>query len=201
VNDIAFIGDIHGHVEPLVNLLGKVVPQTDKLVFLGDYINRGPNSKAVISTLIELSTRNDLDCTFLLGNHEEALLRALDTRAIDPFLRIGGASTILSYLDQAEGDVASSFFQSFPPEHWSFLKKLVRVFRTSDLMATHDPKSPGVEEIPDDVFRIHGHIPQLGRIPVIEGSTAFIDTGCGTIEGAPLSCLFWPSLTWLQSDL
>ena len=67
------IGDIHGELEKLDELLALLtIEPGDKLIFLGDYIDRGPDSPGVIERLIELRERHD--CVFLLGNHESMFL-------------------------------------------------------------------------------------------------------------------------------
>ena len=67
------IGDIHGEITKLNNLIEKLTLQNnDKLIFLGDYIDRGQGSKQVVDKLIELS--KSYECEFLMGNHEFALL-------------------------------------------------------------------------------------------------------------------------------
>lgn len=69
------IGDIHGCYKSLQALLEKLAPnKEDELIFLGDYIDRGPNSSGVIDLLLELSEQ--LNCHFLRGNHEQMLLDA-----------------------------------------------------------------------------------------------------------------------------
>jgi len=79
------IGDIHGHLEKLNKLLGIVRPaQNDKLVFLGDYIDRGPDSKGVVGRLMELAEQ--IPCVFLRGNHEQMMLDALACDAPDRLL-------------------------------------------------------------------------------------------------------------------
>lgn len=71
------IGDIHGCHKTLVNLLQKITPGADDtLIFLGDYIDRGPSSKEVVDTLMELG--QSASCIFLRGNHEQTLLEAID---------------------------------------------------------------------------------------------------------------------------
>lgn len=69
------IGDIHGCHQKLVSLLGRIPidRETDTLVFLGDYINRGPDSRKVLDTLIRVK-REYNNTVFLKGNHEQALL-------------------------------------------------------------------------------------------------------------------------------
>jgi serine/threonine protein phosphatase 1 len=91
------IGDIHGCSAALDALLEAIQPRPeDCIVTMGDYINRGPDSRGVIERLIELKTRCCL--VPLLGNHEEMLLEALaDSYPLDYFLGVGGDATLDSY--------------------------------------------------------------------------------------------------------
>lgn len=71
------IGDVHGCLNALEKLISEISPtQNDKLIFLGDYIDRGPDSKGVVDYLIELSKH--VNCVFLRGNHEQMLLDVVD---------------------------------------------------------------------------------------------------------------------------
>lgn len=77
------IGDIHGCSRALESVLGAIRPRpTDLIVTLGDYVNRGPNSRGVLDQLIELSGRCRL--VSILGNHDEMLLRSRDGRPTSP---------------------------------------------------------------------------------------------------------------------
>lgn len=77
---IIAIGDIHGCLVTLNKLLEKTsIRETDKLVFLGDYINCGPNPKGVLDKLIHLKSQQK-DIVILKGNHEQMLLQALNNR-------------------------------------------------------------------------------------------------------------------------
>ena len=70
------IGDIHGESELLEELLASLqIRDGDRLVFVGDYVDRGPDSKGVVETL--LSLQEERDCVFLLGNHESMFLSFL----------------------------------------------------------------------------------------------------------------------------
>jgi serine/threonine protein phosphatase 1 len=94
-------GDIHGELEKLDELLEEIAPtREDQLVFLGDYIDRGPDSPGVIDRMIEL--REQHSCTFLLGNHESMLLDFLGWTddayfGGDAFLLNGGDRTLAAY--------------------------------------------------------------------------------------------------------
>jgi serine/threonine protein phosphatase 1 len=71
------IGDIHGHLEALVDLLGQIVPLVqpdDTVVFLGDYVDRGPDSKGCIDAILRLKRTLPGRVVCLKGNHEDWLL-------------------------------------------------------------------------------------------------------------------------------
>lgn len=91
------IGDIHGCLAALDALLGEINPgPEDVLVTLGDYVDRGPDSRGVLERLLELRGRTAL--VTLLGNHEEMMLRVLSGEAPATWwLRYGGAETLDSY--------------------------------------------------------------------------------------------------------
>jgi serine/threonine protein phosphatase 1 len=99
------VGDIHGRLDLLEALLEQIDRDVEaretadvSLIFLGDLIDRGPDSAQVVEHLRQLSlTRPGV--RFLLGNHEEVFLNALggDEKAIRFFIRIGGRETLLSY--------------------------------------------------------------------------------------------------------
>lgn len=92
------IGDIHGHARALAGLLRAIGPRPeDTIVALGDYIDRGPDSRGAIEILLEL--RESCHLVTLLGNHEEMLLDVLEGLEDDDFWRsvAGGEATLLSY--------------------------------------------------------------------------------------------------------
>jgi len=108
------IGDIHGHAAALDALLEAIAPeQEDTIVTLGDYVNRGPNSRKVLDLLIELSERCQL--IPILGNHEEMMLDSRDDpRAELRWKSLGGDATLTSYgPDVGIGHI--------PQAHWDFL--------------------------------------------------------------------------------
>jgi len=83
------IGDIHGNLKALKELVEKL-PEDKQLVFLGDYIDRGPDSAGVVDFLIDLSKKRD--CIFLSGNHEDMMLNNQEL-----WLMNGGYNALLSY--------------------------------------------------------------------------------------------------------
>jgi serine/threonine protein phosphatase 1 len=116
---ILAIGDIHGCRAALDTLLGFVDPgPADQLVFLGDYVDRGPDSKGVLDRLIELRRQHDVVC--LRGNHEIMMLGARLGRDDCRFwLTCGGAAALESYA----GPDRVGKLEDIPYEHWHFLER------------------------------------------------------------------------------
>ncbi|GAA1439277.1 metallophosphoesterase [Leifsonia poae] len=87
---VAFVGDVHGNVDALRSLWGQSeVSEASRVVFMGDYSNKGPDSAAVVAQLVEYSASRH---AVLRGNNELALLDALRTRSLTAFLKMGGAT-------------------------------------------------------------------------------------------------------------
>ncbi|MCB1211082.1 MAG: serine/threonine protein phosphatase, partial [Verrucomicrobiales bacterium] len=147
------IGDIHGQHGKLVGLLEAMGyqqrgsglraswqhPEGRKVIFLGDYIDRGPDSCAVVDRLVAFSKQ--WPCTFLLGNHESMFLDFLgwtDDRYFggDAFLMNGGDRTLASYgyFDRERPD-RESF--ELPKAHEDFLLALVSHHRDGDYVFVH----------------------------------------------------------------
>lgn len=92
------IGDTHGCAAELKELLGKIDPQTgDTVVFLGDYIDRGPDSKGVVDTVRAYNPQG-VNVVVLAGNHEDMMCKVhADRNLWDWWLRNGGDATLESY--------------------------------------------------------------------------------------------------------
>lgn len=132
------IGDIHGCRIAFDTLLDAIRPRAeDTIVTLGDYVDRGHDSRGVIERLVQLRGRCRL--VPLLGNHEEMLLDALnDPSQRRDWLEFGGVATLASYGDDAD-------FAAIPAEHVEFLESCREYFETSThlfLHANYDPASP-----------------------------------------------------------
>jgi len=125
---IIAVGDIHGCATALSALLAKIEPdETDTLVLLGDYVDRGPGSAAVIERLISLERECQL--VALLGNHEAMMLTALEQPSeIHFWLQCGGQSTVDSY----GGDLAG-----IPFAHIEFLRRCRLFYETDDYLFVH----------------------------------------------------------------
>lgn len=120
------IGDIHGCSKPLDALLDAIEPATgDRIVTLGDYVDRGPDSQGVLERLIELESAGLL--VPLLGNHEEMMIAALAGRTPrDWWLHHGGEATLASY--GADG---------VPEQHLEFLDRCRDSFQIDQALFTH----------------------------------------------------------------
>ncbi len=120
------VGDIHGCAEELRLLLNKLdlTPETT-VVFVGDYVDRGPNSRAVIDTILEL--RESCNVITLMGNHEAMFIDFLEnphSARAGAFIYNGGSATLASYADE-HGQV------EIPSAHVQFLYDL-RIYWESE---------------------------------------------------------------------
>ncbi len=124
------IGDIHGCSAALDALLEAIrLRPDDCIVTLGDYINRGPDSRGVIARLIELEDRCRL--VTLLGNHDQALLEVRSgKRPIEWLFDMGGITTLDSYGPARDLDL-------IPEEHFGFLRRCLNYFETDTHIFVH----------------------------------------------------------------
>lgn len=114
-NRLFAIGDIHGCFDPFKELIEQKMKLTphDKLILLGDYIDRGPKSKEVIDYIIELKA-NGFDITPLSGNHEQLLLDAWQEEAmVNLWLLNGGSETLKSFGIKAASNLEPSYIDFF----------------------------------------------------------------------------------------
>jgi serine/threonine protein phosphatase 1 len=135
------IGDVHGCSQALETLLEVIEPRkSDLIVALGDYVNRGPDSRAVLDRLISLESQ----CTLvaILGNHDEIFLQMLEDaragrcRTRLGWLGMGGTSTLASY-GAASGPTAGLDLAQVPVEHVEFLKRCGAYHETETHIFTH----------------------------------------------------------------
>jgi serine/threonine protein phosphatase 1 len=137
------VGDIHGMYEKLVQMM-KILPwdpqQGDLLLFIGDYIDRGPKSKDVVDYLVKLKQHGG-EIVFLKGNHEQMLMRYYFEQK-DQMLYVanGGAETIASYV---EGAIGKKEFR-LPEDHVDFFYSLQISFQTDDYIFVHAGLRDGV---------------------------------------------------------
>lgn len=154
------IGDIHGRNDLLQSLLGQI--ETDdaargaadtQIIFLGDLIDRGPDSAGVIETAMALKA-SGRKVRFLLGNHEEvfcAVCRKRDVKTLRYFLRIGGDATVLSYpitrveyVALSHEELADRLGSLVPEEHLQFLGGFEDRIIIGDYGFVHAGIRPGV---------------------------------------------------------
>jgi serine/threonine protein phosphatase 1 len=135
------IGDIHGCHAALTRLVREVHPApNDRIVFLGDYIDRGPASRLVMDWLV--AEQRPYSTVFLRGNHEVMILEAHD----DPlkanlWLSYGGLETLASYSAEYQTDWPSAI----PETHWKFLDRTIPFFETEKHIFVHACLDPELE--------------------------------------------------------
>lgn len=124
------IGDIHGCLTALESMLDVVQPASeDLIVTLGDYVDRGPDSKGVIDRLLALRESHQL--VSLMGNHEVQMIRALESSSgRELFLSgiCGGQETLQSYGVDLE---------EIPEEHWDFIRSALLFHELEDHILVH----------------------------------------------------------------
>jgi serine/threonine protein phosphatase 1 len=207
------IGDIHGCFTAL-STLEQFVPFTadDLLVTLGDYVNRGPDSRAVLDWLIAREATGKLIA--LRGNHEIMMLRARDTEQdFRTFLEVGGLATLASYASPEDDDA----FSAVPAEHWAFLERTRPYYETDSHIFVHANLYPDaeLEDQPDFMLywekfdaqqgphesgkiMVCGHTPQRSGVPLNLGHAVCIDTKAH--GGLWLTCLDVASGRYWQAN-
>ena len=182
------IGDIHGCSKALRTLIELIDPQDeDQLIFLGDYVDRGPDSRGVIDQLIELKDRCRVIA--LRGNHEIMLCGVafcnLDARM---WLESGGHATVTSY---------GGSLEKIPDAHRTFLQSLRPHYETEQAIFVHAcyEAQTQMADQPDDIrYWTHltlpppphvsgkrvfvGHTPQAGGVVLDLGYLVCVDTYC-----------------------
>jgi serine/threonine protein phosphatase 1 len=202
------IGDIHGRADLLEALLTQIdadcalYPSSRPIVvFLGDYIDRGPGSSEVLDLL--LACGRTRETVFLSGNHETFVHRFLSEPAIlDEWRLCGGLETLMSYglkpsINPGAAEqtrLAEELARSIPQRHLEFLNRLDLSFSCGDFLFVHAGIRPGVAirrqreedllwirdeflfcEEPFEKFVVHGHTPVPA--PDIRSNRVNIDTG------------------------
>jgi serine/threonine protein phosphatase 1 len=203
------IGDIHGCAAELSRLVGHLpLAQGDVVVFLGDYIDRGPNSREVISYLLSLQrNHSQVAFVFLKGNHEDMFLSylGLGGQHGEMFLANGGKATLSSYEMEPDKFAPKETLSAIPPDHLSFFRSLQNHYLMDSYLCVHagiNPQKSWAEQTEEELLWIRntfiycshtlpqtvlfGHTPQatvLYDLPYKVG----LDTGL--VYGNMLTCL------------
>ncbi|HLA62993.1 MAG TPA: metallophosphoesterase family protein [Rhodothermales bacterium] len=135
------VGDLHGCAKTLDALLDRLAPTADdRLVFVGDYVDRGPDSRGVIDRLLALDAAAERGegpaCVFLRGNHDQMMLDYVDHgQGFDLWRANGGLATLSNYVD-ADGRV------DVPAQHLDFLRHTRLYYDTPEATFVHAGLDP-----------------------------------------------------------
>lgn len=187
------IGDIHGCYHSLQELLRQVAPTaSDRLIFLGDYVDRGPDNCAVLDYLCQLQQQWP-QTICLRGNHDQMFMDYLQGNYTEMFLFNGGNATLDSYRPH-----------EVPENHRRFLQQLPLYWQEDGFVFVHAGIRPGIPlqaQAVDDLLWIreeflqteqplpgytvvHGHTPQS----VVSATGHCIGLDTGAVYGGRLSC-------------
>lgn len=198
------VGDIHGRVDLLERVFDRIDRDYETVkeqgrrieVYVGDYVDRGPQSERVVSALLDRSAR--VETVFLRGNHEQALLSFLaGFSEIGDWAQIGGLPTIQSYgVDPklTSANIRDALWEKMPNAHRSFYARTHSYVQFGGYLFVHAGIRPGIEltsQSSDDLLWIrddflshsgnfgaiivHGHTPV--REPEFLRNRVNIDTG------------------------
>ena len=198
------VGDIHGCFDKLISLLNacdRISAGVEaRYVFIGDYVDRGPDSRKVVDFLVNKQLADKERFVCLCGNHEKMLLSASDANRSDRDLmmwwRNGGEQTLDSYgIDDPS---------ELPPNHLAWLRELPLSFSDQHRLYVHAgirPCVPIEDQAESDLlwirepflsfgadhprFVVHGHTPTISRGPDLRTNRINIDTGA--CFGGPLT--------------
>jgi len=161
------IGDVHGCASALATLLEAIQPKRDDcIVTLGDYVDRGPDSRGVIDQLLALS--GECRLVTLIGNHEVMMLEAFEEggEAMRMWLECGGHETLLSYDGAPE---------NIPEQHFAFLHALRRFYETERHIFVHANYHHGdAMEDQEEEFSLWVHLRHSQPSPHVSGKTVFV---------------------------
>jgi serine/threonine protein phosphatase 1 len=208
---IFVVGDIHGCFDKLCALMDKIpINNTrDQLIFIGDYIDRGPSSFDVVNYLIDFKKRVP-GTIFIKGNHEDMLQNYLDGSDRFTYLLNGGQKTMDEYLNRSDNKEVFPI----PSEHLEFFNSLQLYYQTDDYIFVHAGLREKVplesqdkmdllwtrDEFIHSDFNfgkrvIFGHTPF--KEPLLQANKIGIDTGA--VYGNLLTCLQLPEMEFFSA--
>lgn len=203
------VGDIHGCYQKLKTMMSRLdwrPGQGDLLVFLGDYIDRGPQSYEVVEMLIDLQGQAPDEVITLMGNHERMFLDFITGQVLPPLFANGMAATVLDYC-RGDNDMSEA--------HMGFYKDLRYYYETEDYIFVHAGLMPGRslddQELMDLLWIrepflqsdydfgktvVFGHTPFIN--PMVAPGRLGLDTGA--VYGGPLTAVVLPELKFVYAD-
>lgn len=211
MNKIFVVGDIHGCFDKLRALMDKIPINyaQDQLIFIGDYIDRGPSSVEVVDYLIDVKKRVP-GTIFLMGNHEDMLQNYLDGSDRFTYLLNGGQRTLEEYLNRSNNPKT----YPVPSEHLEFFNSLFLYYQTEDYIFVHAglrKKVPLESQEKMDLLWIRdefiysdfnfgkrvifGHTPF--KEPLLQSNKIGIDTGA--VYGNRLTCIQLPQMEFFSA--
>ncbi|HET6971333.1 MAG TPA: metallophosphoesterase family protein [Phenylobacterium sp.] len=190
------VGDVHGYAHQLRALLAEIradaarsrTAERPRLIFLGDYVDRGPDSLGAIEAILAAEAEPAFEVTALKGNHEDAMLRFLAEPGFAPaWISNWGDATLRSYgvepprTDDPEACEAARarLAAALPDSHRAFLSRLTLTAREGDYLFVHAGLRPGValaDQAEHDLLWI--------RYEFLESEADF---GCVVVHGHTLS--------------
>jgi serine/threonine protein phosphatase 1 len=211
------ITDVHGRLDLLEQAYDAIVAHASgrpsRIVFLGDAIDRGPDSKGVISRLIAGAAQPNFDEQInLLGNHEALMIKALggEEREVRSWLANGGVQAVLSYEPGIEVTPRSAAALKIPSRHWDWLASLRYVFETDTHIFVHagiPPRTTVTDALQTEEGRrqliwirnafldvtydfgkhvVHGHSP-VGLVDFMPDPPFRTNLDSGAVYGGPLT--------------
>ena len=198
------VGDVHGMNDLLSHLLTRIESDSAirghpaTVIFLGDVVNRGPQTRQVLDRLMAGPTRPRDHWIVLRGNHEQMMLEALTaggSATVQRWLKMGGLETLASYGGTRKQATPERARELVDPAHLRFLDGLPLTHIAGDYLFVHAGVEPGVPLHQQDAARlltirgrflkkahglpftvIHGHTPSDGR-PMLGPGRIGVDTG------------------------
>lgn len=201
------IGDAHGCLDKVVEIVRRcnndAAGQPMRYVFLGDYVDRGTDSRGVVQFLLELQRAHADRDIFLKGNHEDLMVAAADSEFFEErWLANGGLETLKSYELTSAAEI--------PEDHVNWLRRLPLFFDDGQRFFVHagvHPDRPLDRQDEDDLLWIrkpfltsekdygrlvvHGHTPLTGGRPDLRANRLNLDTGA--VFGGPLTAAVFES--------